>query len=102
MDFTWMTTNWRIVDENLGEMVEAGLLEIHVPQKGRKTIRYRLTETGKIVAIAELLQQECVLGKFHVTDDIIGGDLTRLWETGRLGRTGQRTEGVSPGNVPGC
>lgn len=81
MDFTWMTTNWRIVDDNLCAMVESGLLEIHIPSKGRKTIRYSLTDLGKMVAIAELLQQESVLGRFDIANDIIGTDLLRLWNS---------------------
>lgn len=85
MDFTWMTTNWRIVDDNLRAMVDAGLLEIRIPPKGRKTIRYTLTDMGRMVAIAELLQQESVLGRFDITNDIIGSDLMRLWNgCGRL------------------
>lgn len=85
MDFTWMTTNWRMVDDNLRAMVEAGLLEIRIPSKGRKTIRYSLTNMGKMVAIAELIQQESILGRFDITNDIIGSDLMRLWNScGRL------------------
>lgn len=85
MDFTWMTTNWRIVDDNLGAMVEAGLLNIHIPQKGRKTLRYSLTEKGKIVAIAEVLQQECIRGRFAADEDIVGKDLLKLWDnSGKL------------------
>lgn len=87
MDFTWMTTNWRIVDDNLGAMVEAGLLNIHIPQKGRKTLRYSLTEKGKVVAIAEVLQQECIRGRFAADKDIIGKDLLKLWDdSGKLRR----------------
>ena len=85
MDFTWLTTNWKMIDENLHEMVDAGLLEIHIPPRGRKTIRYSLTEMGKVVAIAELLQQECVLGRFQIKDDIVSADLLKLWDdNGRL------------------
>ena len=92
MDFTWMTTNWRIVDDNLRAMVDAGLLEIHIPPKGRKTIRYSMTDMGRMVAIAELIQQESVLGRFDITNDIIGSDLMKLWNGCRILR-GQQEDG---------
>ena len=87
MDFSWMTTNWRIVDENLNAMREAGLLEIRIPTRGRKSLRYSLTPRGKIVAITELLQQECVTGHYDIEDDLVAEDLMKLWEPdGKLRR----------------
>ena len=56
MDFSWLTTNWRIVDENLSAMVDAGILKVRVQTQGRKSLRYSLTDMGRCVAIAELVQ----------------------------------------------
>lgn len=82
MDFSWLTTNWRIIDENLGMMVDSGILQVRIPSKGRKTLRYSLTEMGRCVAIIELLQEECVKGRFDLGDDIIHDDILGLWENG--------------------
>ena len=87
MDFSWMTTNWRIVDENLNAMREAGLLNIRIPTKGRKSLRYSLTQRGKLVAITELLQRECITGHYEIENDLIAEDLLKLWEpNGKLRR----------------
>ncbi len=87
MDFSWLTTNWRIIDENLRAMTDSGLLRVRIPTKGRKALRYSLTDTGLCVAIAELLQQVCVSGTFDIADDMIHDDLLRLWnENGKLRR----------------
>lgn len=80
MDFSWLTTNWKIIDENLRAMVDAGLLEIHIPPKGRKTLRYYLTDKGKLIAITELIQRESIRGTFSINDDIIRDDILKLWE----------------------
>ncbi len=87
MDFSWLTTNWRIIDENLGMMVDSGILQVRIPNKGRKTLRYSLTDMGKCVAITELLQEECVKGSFILNNDIIHDDILKLWDDdGKLKR----------------
>ena len=78
MDFSWLTTNWRIVDENLSAMVDAGILKVRVQTQGRKSLRYSLTDMGRCVAIAELVQEESIKRNFDVTDDMIGEDLRKL------------------------
>lgn len=93
MDFSWLTTNWRIIDENLSMMVDSGILQVRIPSKGRKTLRYSLTEMGKCVAITELLQEECVKGSFILNNDIIRDDILRLWDDdGKLRRISLRDE----------
>ena len=87
MDFSWMTTNWRIVDENLNALREAGLLDVRIPTRGRKSLRYSLTQRGKLVAITELLQHECIMGRYEIEGDIVAEDILRLWEPdGKLRR----------------
>lgn len=99
MDFSWLTTNWRIVDENLGAMVDAGILKVRVQSQGRKCLRYSLTDMGRCVAIAELVQVESIRGNFDVIDDMIGEDLRRLWSPdGKLARpTGSKELGWGGG-----
>lgn len=80
MDFDWLTSNWRTIDENLTDMVESRLLEIHIPNKGRKAIRYSLTDTGKWIAMMELMQRERLRGNQNINDDIIQNDMMRLWD----------------------
>ena len=101
MDFSWLTTNWRIVDENLGAMVDAGILKVRVQTQGRKSLRYSLTDMGRCVAIAELVQEESIKRNFDVTDDMIGEDLRRLWSPdGKLARlTGSKEPGGGGGNA---
>ena len=99
MDFSWLTTNWRIVDENLSAMVDAGILKVRVQTQGRKSLRYSLTDMGRCVAIAELVQEESIKRNFDVTDDMIGEDLRKLWSPdGKLARlTGSKEPGGGGG-----
>lgn len=101
MDFSWLTTNWRIVDENLSAMVDAGILKVRVQTRGRKSLRYSLTDMGRCVAIAELVQEESIKRNFEVTDDMIGEDLRRLWSPdGKLARLTGSKETAGGGGTP--
>lgn len=94
MDFSWLTTNWRIVDENLNAMVDSGILKVRIQPKGRKSLRYSLTDTGRCVAIAELLQEEAVKGTISLEGTMIQRDLLNLWaQDGRLRTASDSGEG---------
>lgn len=53
MDFGCMTTSWKAVDETLGALVDAGLLEVHIPQRSKRTLRYRLIDRNRCVELLE-------------------------------------------------